>query len=329
MQPLLGHERNLLQLKRHVEENRPAHSYLFCGRQGVGKKKAALEFACMINCAEFGKHVQPDYCNTCRRILGGSHPDVHLELPEKNIIRIDAIRKILSFLKYPPIETNFRIVIIDDAHLMNRSAQNALLKTLEEPPPNRIIILVSSQPTSLLQTVRSRIRRVNFGPLSETDLRTLLAEHRALSENELQTALAMAAGSIGRALSKSSPQNVQFRSKVILSVFDKSSKAYQSVLDISSEAGADKNRTDDILEITGTFLRDAIVKGLGANDQLINSDYSDLIDKIAAANSINMLISAYEEIMKACALLDLDINLSKNLVLDVTFLKIESILNRV
>lgn len=328
MSSLLGHERNLELLRRYVIENRPAHAFLFSGRQGIGKKKVALEFARMINCDDFNEHNQPMLCNTCRRIMTGSHPDVHVLMPVKNGIRVDAIRSVISFLKYPPIEANFRLVIIDDAHLMNRSAQNALLKTLEEPPPNRIIILISSQPSSLLQTVRSRLRRIDFGPLNDDDLRTLLAEHKNLSEDEAQTALAMASGSIERALSKSAPQNVQFRHKVISNLFQKCANPYLGLLDLAFEAGSDKNRTDDLLDIAGTLLRDAIITKLGGGASLINGDYLELITRIGDINTLDQLMSAYDQILSGVEQLDLDINLSKNLVLDVTFLKIESILHR-
>lgn len=328
MSSLLGHQRNLELLRRYVNEDRPAHAYLFSGRQGVGKKKAALEFACMINCQNFGDHLQPETCNTCRRILSNSHPDVYLEQPERNSIRIDAVRKIISFLKYPPIETNYRFVIIDDAHLMNRSAQNALLKTLEEPPPNRIIILVTSQPSSLLQTVRSRLRRITFEPLSQNDLKRLLSQFKEMSSEQTLTALAMASGSIERALSKSSPQSVEFRSKVISTLFEKGDTVYQRLIELCAEGGSDKTKTDDLLEIASGVVRDAITIKLQAEAALINSDFEELIVRLALANSMNHLMAAYDEILRASERLALDVNLSKSLVLDVTFLKIESILKR-
>lgn len=328
MSSLLGHQTNLELLSRYVHENRPAHAYLFSGRQGIGKKKVALEFARMINCPDFKDHRDPLSCSTCRRILTGSHPDINLQKPVKNIIRVDAVRNIIYFLKYPPIEANYRFVIIDDAHLMNRSAQNALLKTLEEPPPNRIIILVSSQSSSLLPTVKSRLRRIEFGPLTGEDIRALLLEHKNLDEDESRTALAMACGSIERALSKSAPQNVQFRNKVISCIFGKGPGSYRGLLDLAAEAGSDKSRTDDLLDIAGTVLRDAIIVKLGGREPLINADYIELIKKLSDLNTIELLMSAYDQILSASEQLDLDINLSKNLVLDVTFLKIEAILHR-
>ncbi len=328
MQALLGHEKILELLRRHATEDRPAHAYMFAGRQGVGKKKAALQFACMINCPEFDSHSQLSSCNTCRRILSNSHPDVHLEMPEKNSIRIDAIRRIISFLKYPPIETRYRVVIIDDAHLMNRSAQNALLKTLEEPPPHRLIILVTSQPSSLLSTVRSRLRRVTFGPLSEDHLRTLLSKLKDINDDERRTALAMASGSIERALSKSAQKNVEFRSRVISCIFESGPRVYQRMMELASEAGAEKSLTDDLLEVVSGILRDALVTKLETGGILINPDYSALVKKIADINSVNQLMLAYDQLLRASERLDLDINLGKNLVLDVMLLKVESIIQR-
>lgn len=328
MSSLLGHEKILELLKRYARDNRPAHAYLFSGRQGVGKKRAALEFACMINCPDFSAHDTLTSCNTCGRILCNTHPDIHIEQPERNLIRIDAIRKIISFIKYPPIEISYRFVIIDDAHLMNRSAQNALLKTLEEPPANRIIILVTSQPSSLLQTVRSRLRRISFGPLSDEHLEKLLSNSKNMSPEALNAALAMASGSIERALSKAAPKNVEFRRRVISTLFEKIDRPYYHLVELSAEAGTERVATDDLLEIAAGFLRDVIVTKLDSNAPLINTDYEALIKRLVSANSINRLMMAYDEILKASDRLDLDINLGKNLVLDVTFLKIEGILKR-
>lgn len=294
----------------------------------MGKKKAALEFACMVNCPDFSEHDRSTTCNTCRRILSNSHPDIHIEQPERNLIRIDAVRKIISFLKYPPIETSYRFVIIDDAHLMNRSAQNALLKTLEEPPANRIIILVTSQPSSLLQTVRSRLRRISFGPLSREHLRKLLSNSKDMSPEALSSAVAMASGSIERALSKAEQKNVEFRRRVISTLFEKRDRVYFHLVELMADAGSDRVSTDDLLEIASGFIRDVIVTKLDSKAPLINADYEALIKKLAVANSTNRLMMAYDEILKASDRLDLDINLGKNLVLDVTFLKIEGILNR-
>lgn len=329
MLTLLGHEKNIELLKRYATEDRPAHAYLFSGRQGIGKKTAAFEFARMVNCPEFFNHAETFECHTCKRILSNAHPDIHLELPDRNLIRIDAVRKILSFLKYPPIEGQYRIVIIDEAHLMNRSAQNAMLKTLEEPPPNRMIILVSSQPSSLLQTVRSRLRQISFGPLSEEHLRTLLSREEKLTEHQIETALAMAAGSLERARLKSSPENIQFRSSVISAIFEDKDTLYRDVMELSAEAGVEKSKTTDLLEIVSSVIRDALVTNLGAESSLINSDYGSLIKRLSQNNSPSQLMRVYDEVLRASARLDLDVNLSRNLVLDVTFLKIESILTRI
>jgi hypothetical protein len=127
---------------------------------------------------------------------------------------------------------------------------------------------------------------------------------------------------------KASPKNVEFRARTIDRLFKKGSRVYLGMFDLSSEAGSDKIRTMDVLEIIGSVLRDILVTRLETGGTLINSDYSELIRECAAKNITRDLIAAYGEVLKAAERLDLDINLGKTLLLDVTFLKIESILER-
>ena len=165
-------------LERTAKEGRPAHAYLFTGREGVGKRMAAFRFASMLNCPD--PQADPDgTCHVCRRISSETHPDFIIERPEKGMIRIERVRLLQNSFKFAPAEARFRIAVIDDAHLMNRSAQNALLKTLEEPPPARVIVLVTSKPFLLLSTVRSRCRRVRFGPIPLETLCAILSSASA------------------------------------------------------------------------------------------------------------------------------------------------------
>ncbi len=148
---------------------RTAHAYLFSGIEGIGKKLVALEFARMLCCPEYAG--EPGHeCGTCEKINRGAHPDVLIEAPLKGSIRIDRIRNLQAFFKYSPIEAPYRVIVIDDAHTMNRAAQNALLKTLEEPPSFGVLILITSKPSSLLPTVLSRLRKIKFAPLARSDV---------------------------------------------------------------------------------------------------------------------------------------------------------------
>ncbi len=175
-----GHETILKSLERTVVQGRPAHAYLFSGRDGIGKKLVAMLFTAMVNCPEFPNDPEAS-CSVCRRILAHKHPDFILETPIRGMIRIEQVRGIQRFFQFAPVEGHQRVVVIDDAHTMNRSAQNALLKTLEEPPTRRILILVTSKPYVLLPTVRSRCRRVRFAPLASSTLAPLLEKQGLVS----------------------------------------------------------------------------------------------------------------------------------------------------
>jgi DNA polymerase III subunit delta' len=141
-------------------------------------------------------------CSSCRRIAKGSHPDVVLVAPEDSgSIKIDTIRdEVIERSAYRPFEGRWRVFIIDEADAMVVHAQDALLKTLEEPPPGSIFILVSARPDALLPTVRSRCYRLRFGRVPEGEIAAVLRERHGFSEADARAASAIADGSIGRAL---------------------------------------------------------------------------------------------------------------------------------
>ena len=214
MSALIGHENVLALLKRTVEGGRPSHAYLFVGREGVGKKLVAIRFASMLNC--LANEVDPACdCRICRRVREGKHPDVIIEQPEKGMIRIDRVRNIQKIFRYPPIEGRFRVVVIDDAHTMNRQAQNALLKTLEEPPPGRVLILVTAKPALLLSTVRSRCRKIPFGSLPMEPLIALIQQQIDLPIDQTRTLVVLAGGSAGKAFELADSRYLEIREEVL------------------------------------------------------------------------------------------------------------------
>jgi len=210
---------------------RPAHAYLFAGPRGVGKSIVArgivhnilcerslgAQFCC--NPADCPVRTAPatpargrvaanaatprcDCCAACVQIALGVHPDyVYIaRLPNRSDLLIEQVRELIERLGVRPSRGPRRIAIIDDAETLNLPAQNALLKTLEEPPGDTMIILVTSSERALLDTVRSRLRPVRFGPLSVAEIAGVL-EARAKLVPERATAIApLARGSIARAL---------------------------------------------------------------------------------------------------------------------------------
>jgi len=159
---ILGHDNVKKQLISDLEGSQVSHAYLFLGIEGIGKKTLAIEFA--------KKLLNTNNLETCVDYK-------YIEkLPDKKEIIVEQIRnKIVNDVYVAPATGNFKVYIVNDAHLLNAAAQNALLKTLEEPPKYVVIILISNNEKSLLTTVLSRVKKVTFNRLSNGDVETLLA----------------------------------------------------------------------------------------------------------------------------------------------------------
>ena len=185
---VIGQDKAVGILLRTIQRGRVPSSYIFAGESGIGKRLAALNLAKALNCvgkepsAENmglpGNAVSPsggpdseidacDECSSCLKIDKGIHPDFLMIAPESGQIRIEEIRAIDDALSLKAFEGRYKVVIVDDADTMNQYAANAFLKTLEEPPEDSLIVLISSNPDHLPDTIKSRCSRVNFTPLSD------------------------------------------------------------------------------------------------------------------------------------------------------------------
>ena len=165
---LIGHKKQWEFLKKNFELNQLSHAYLFTGADGIGKKTFAIEFAKFINCLSEKKPCGK--CINCQMIEKNSFPEFMIlsatERDEKfgdgGEIKIAKIREAQNFLSYKPYYGSFKIVIIDDAEKMNQEAQSCFLKTLEEPKGKTLLMLISSKPDMLLQTIASRCQTLKF-----------------------------------------------------------------------------------------------------------------------------------------------------------------------
>ena len=323
---LIGHEDEIAFLQRTVTDDRPAHAYLFTGAEGIGKKLVAIKLACMLNCPEPAAD-KDSSCRVCRRIVAENHPDFVIERPQRGIIRIERIRGLQNFFRYAPVEGRYRVIIIDDAHLMNRSAQNALLKTLEEPPQGRILVLVSAKPFLLLSTVRSRCRRVRFGPLPIGPLAELLEKRRGVVRQKAQVLAAMSCGSVSRAIDMETSNFLDLRELIISTLADPGRSGLGGLLEVSAAISTDRKTAMEAIEIAATWVRDLLMERvLGDTSSLIHRDLLDRISSEAQHHSSERLLSAYEELAEASRLIEADINVNRNIVTDVMLLKIARIL---
>ena len=193
-------------------------SLVLAGPSGIGKRLTAVAVAQALNCLKSSDFLFPasgfDACGTCAactRIARGVHPDVLIVQPgDSGAIKVDQVRDIVDRAAYRPFEGRRRAVILDEADALMPAAQNALLKTLEEPPSASVFMLVTARPDVLLPTVRSRCPQLRFRPLSPSDIANVLIA-RGYSDSDARAVAATADGSVGRALEASADELVEAR----------------------------------------------------------------------------------------------------------------------
>ncbi|MEG3640896.1 DNA polymerase III subunit delta' [Magnetococcus sp. PR-3] len=212
---ILGQQGALDGLTSAIAAGRLAHGLLFYGPAGVGKKSTVRALVQRTLCHEVGEHALnasgtlPEsgcgHCSSCARFDSGGHPDLlWLEKQDgRTQLLVDQVRDLTHFVALTPLLSNYKVAVIDEVSLMNASAANALLKTLEEPPAQSLIILTTQSPGALLPTIRSRCQAIRFVPLEADILRKLLKNHKTeppLTDQAMESAIEMAGGSMGRAL---------------------------------------------------------------------------------------------------------------------------------
>ena len=200
---IIGHEEIRANLQRSLVHNRPAHAHLFFGPPGVGKATMAMAFIQALFCENRAHSVLSagcGRCNPCQKVAQNNHSDLILvKVAEgKTAIGIDQIRNLAGFFSLTPMESSWKIALIDDASAMNEAAANALLKTLEEPPEQSLLFLISRQPGKLLPTIRSRCLKTRFSPLPMDVLQRILGTVTSWDNETIDSAVQIGGGNVGQ-----------------------------------------------------------------------------------------------------------------------------------
>ena len=213
--------------RRYISNRRVPNSMLFAGPEGVGKKQFALQLAKAIVCHDPVEHEGCGKCTSCLRVevfkfpsaddkdqhekvIFSEHADVGQVIPYGRNVLVKAIRDLEKEANFRPFEAQARVFIIDDAHRMNATAANALLKTLEEPPATSHIFLITSKPNALLPTIRSRVQTLRFGPVPADEIEHLLLTTHEYSQADARLVAGSTNGSVSLALSADA---TEFRSR--------------------------------------------------------------------------------------------------------------------
>jgi DNA polymerase III delta' subunit len=192
---VVGHDEAVAMLKEVVAGERVTHAWLFTGPPGIGKLHTARVFAAALNCPAGGDGT----CDSCRRILRGVHPDVHLIVPEGDNLLVEDVRAVREEASLTHYEAPTAVFILDEADRLTEAAANALLKVLEEPPPQVVFVLVARSAEALVDTVPSRARTLPFVSLSLAELTAALGDDLQLDRDQTTWAAAASHGRLARA----------------------------------------------------------------------------------------------------------------------------------
>ena len=196
---IIGNEENKILLNNIIKNNSISHSYLFYGIDGIGKSLFAREFAKMILCLSSSENKPCNECKSCLQFNSDNNPDYYEIGLEENSIKIDKIRQMQKKALEKPIISDKKVYIINDSDYMTKEAQNCLLKTLEEPPKYLTIILIASNESKLLNTIKSRCIKISFKNIENNTLKDYI--HNNLGIKELPSNILKASlGSIGKSI---------------------------------------------------------------------------------------------------------------------------------
>lgn len=319
---IYGHQKQIGMLQKAMAQERVGHAYIFSGLNAIGKKTLAMAFTQALNCENAAERYDAcGDCSSCRKMLHRNHPDIHVLETQAQFIRIDAIRNIQEQMTFKPLEGRRRVFIIDDADKMNEQAANALLKTLEEPSADNIIMLVTARPYWLPQTILSRCRHVRMNPLASETVAEFLIEQKQKDPSKALLLASLSGGSIGQALELDSEDMIAFRADLSRILAAANLRDPMSLLTLASFLGQDKKEIRQGLKILNTYFRDALVYKETANaSMIINAD--DLPAIASLAYRLNG-----EQILQNIALVErsnetIEMNVNKSLTLEAMAFKL-------
>ena len=302
---LIGNEGVKDTLRRLIATSRVPNSLVLAGDEGVGKRQFAIEIARSFLCNEANGGEACGKCAICLRIdtfefparedrnkddfkkvFFGGHIDVGAVVHYKRTILVDAIRDLERHANFRPYEAKARFFMVDDADKMNDEASNALLKTLEEPPPTSHIFLVTSRPDSLLPTIRSRCQMIRFAPVETEKVEKYLIEDRKFENAEARLAARLSRGSIGRAVSINVTEFRTARERmltVIKSAIQTGDLATMFRIAEELNDAKNKDKFESNLDILESLIHDVwSLKVSGDTSRVVNTDVTDDLKRLAA-----------------------------------------------
>lgn len=321
---VVGHKDIINYIRNAVREDKVSHAYILNGERGAGKKMLANLFATTLLCEKGG----PDPCNechSCRQAESGNHPDIIKVTHEKpNSISVDDIREqVNNTIMIKPYQGPYKVYIIPQADMMTPQAQNALLKTIEEPPEYAVIMLLTENADTLLPTINSRCVMLKLRNIKDTLIKKYLMETMQVPDYKADMCTAFAQGNMGRAIMLANSEHFnEIRDEAVQLLKYINEMELSEIVQAVSRITAYKLEINDYLDIIMIWYRDVLLyKATKDMDKVVFKDQIKYIKERAKRSSYEGIELIIESLEKAKARLKANVNF--DLVMELLFLTIK------
>ena len=295
---IVGHEQIKEHMQAAIREKKPFHAYLFQGEEGVGNEALARTFAAGLQCQSESADKPCKECVSCRQMESGNQPDVIWVTREKASLGVDEIREQLcNTMDIKPFSSPYKIYLVPEAEKMTEAAQNALLKTIEEPPEYGVVILMTSNISALLPTIQSRCLTMEFRPLSTAVVESYVKEHCQVPDYQARASAAFAQGNLGKAMRYAKSEDFIERKDHIISLLRHVEQMDLSeMLAVIKDLGTRKDEVRDYIDLMVLWYRDVLLfKATKDINQLLFQNEASYISREASHRSYEKI----EEILQA------------------------------
>ncbi len=306
-----GHTGAVNLLQGHLKQGRVRHAYLFCGPNGVGRRTLALRFAQALNCPQPIAPGEPcGTCRTCRQIAQMTHPDLLLmQVESGSTLKVDQVRALQHDLQLAPYESRYRVALLLNMERATISAQNALLKTLEEPPGQAVLLLTADTPESLLPTIVSRCEVLRLRPLPLVDLALILEQERGLPPDWARELAHLSGGCPGLALHyDSEPERYQEHQRWLQDALyllgQQRVERFQYIENLSK----DRDQFRAVLRAWITLWRDLLLCTTNADVPLTNLAFESALRTLARSLDSRQVTRCLAALEQGISYLDANLN---------------------
>ncbi|MBN8620719.1 MAG: DNA polymerase III subunit delta' [Anaerolineae bacterium] len=320
--PVYGHDWAIEHLRKGIANGRTRHAYLIVGTESIGKETLARAFAMALNCTHADEAARPcGVCSACKRITSGNHPDMlYSELDSSTgALKIEEVRAITSRIALKPYEARYRIAIFRDFDHARPQAQDALLKTLEEPPPQAVLILLAPSTESLLPTITSRSQVIQLRPLPADSVRDALIQHRGASPEQADLLARLSGGRMGWAIrALEDPSILEQRAQALDLLEQILTLTRAQRFEIADDLSKDKLALYPLLELWQSYWRDLLLLNQQAGIPPANGDRLAGLEQLAHHTVPDDAVRALKATRTLAQNLSTNVNL--RLALEVMFL---------